>query len=68
MKHRIAEKINEKVSNHKTTIPAYVQKPLSSIVCKKRTKQKCLKKGCGGVIVRKVIGGRSAHFCPKHQK
>jgi formamidopyrimidine-DNA glycosylase len=34
----------------------------------KRNKQKCLKKGCGGVIVRKVIGGRSAHFCPKHQK
>ncbi len=34
----------------------------------RRTKQKCLKKGCGGTILRKVIGGRSAHFCSKHQK
>jgi len=23
---------------------------------------------CGGTILRKVINGRSAHFCPKHQK
>jgi formamidopyrimidine-DNA glycosylase len=29
---------------------------------------KCGKKGCLGVILRKVIGGRSAHFCSKHQK
>ncbi len=29
----------------------------------RRTKQKCLRKGCVGVIQRKVIGGRSAHFC-----
>jgi len=34
----------------------------------RRTKQKCLKRGCGGTIVRKVIGGRSAHFCDTHQK
>jgi len=34
----------------------------------RRTKQACLKKGCGGVIVRKVIGGRSAHFCNIHQR
>lgn len=34
----------------------------------RRTKQKCLKKGCSGVIARKVIGGRSAHFCTVHQK
>ncbi|MEN9604856.1 MAG: hypothetical protein RJB39_541 [Candidatus Parcubacteria bacterium] len=29
----------------------------------RRTKQKCLRKGCKGVIERKVIGGRSAHYC-----
>lgn len=34
----------------------------------RRTKQRCLKKGCGGIIERKVIGGRSAHFCSTHQK
>ena len=34
----------------------------------RRTKQKCLKKGCSGIILRKVIGGRSAHFCDVHQK
>jgi formamidopyrimidine-DNA glycosylase len=34
----------------------------------RRTKQKCLKKGCGGIIQRKVIGGRSSHFCDTHQK
>ncbi len=28
----------------------------------------CPKRGCEGVIVRKVVGGRSAHFCPVHQK
>lgn len=28
----------------------------------------CGKKGCSGVIIRKVIGGRSAHFCSVHQK
>jgi formamidopyrimidine-DNA glycosylase len=29
---------------------------------------KCGKKGCRGVIIRKVINGRSAHFCNTHQK
>lgn len=28
----------------------------------------CVKRGCLGVIIRKVIGGRSAHFCNVHQK
>lgn len=28
----------------------------------------CIKRGCPGVIIRKVINGRSAHFCDKHQK
>ena len=27
----------------------------------------CKKKNCSGVIIRKVVGGRSAHFCPIHQ-
>jgi len=34
----------------------------------RRTKQPCLKKGCEGIIARKIIGGRSAHFCTAHQK
>lgn len=34
----------------------------------RRTGQHCLKKGCSGNILRKVIGGRSAHFCSTHQK
>ncbi|MEI6553096.1 MAG: bifunctional DNA-formamidopyrimidine glycosylase/DNA-(apurinic or apyrimidinic site) lyase [bacterium] len=29
--------------------------------------QKCLKKHCGGTIKRIVVGGRSAHYCDKHQ-
>lgn len=29
---------------------------------------KCMKKNCSGVIIRKVVGGRSAHFCDTHQK
>jgi formamidopyrimidine-DNA glycosylase len=29
---------------------------------------KCSKKGCSGVIIRKVIDSRSAHFCNTHQK
>lgn len=33
-----------------------------------RKGQKCGKKGCGGVIIRKIINGRSAHFCSSHQK
>lgn len=34
----------------------------------RRTKQKCLKRSCSGTILRKIIGGRSAHFCSIHQK
>lgn len=33
----------------------------------RRAKQKCLKKDCDGIILRKVIGGRSAHYCSVHQ-
>ncbi len=33
-----------------------------------RKGEKCLKKGCGGKISRIVVGGRSAHFCDRHQK
>jgi len=29
---------------------------------------KCSKKGCSGVLEKMRIGGRSAHFCPVHQK
>lgn len=32
-----------------------------------KAKEKCKKKDCSGVIIRKVVGGRSAHFCPVHQ-
>jgi formamidopyrimidine-DNA glycosylase len=34
----------------------------------RRTKEPCGKRGCKGVILRKVINGRSAHFCDTHQK
>lgn len=34
----------------------------------RRTGQSCVRKGCTGLIVRKVINGRSAHFCPVCQK
>ena len=34
----------------------------------RRTEKACMRRGCGGVIVRKVIGGRSAHYCPICQK
>lgn len=27
----------------------------------------CNKKGCGGIIERKMVNGRSSHFCNKHQ-
>ena len=30
--------------------------------------KKCKKPKCFGVIIKKVVGGRSAHFCDKHQK
>jgi formamidopyrimidine-DNA glycosylase len=33
----------------------------------RRTGAHCPKRGCTGIIERKVIGGRSAHFCPTHQ-
>ncbi|MFA6464082.1 MAG: bifunctional DNA-formamidopyrimidine glycosylase/DNA-(apurinic or apyrimidinic site) lyase [Candidatus Paceibacterota bacterium] len=34
----------------------------------RRTGKPCLRKGCEGKIVRKKIGGRSAHFCDTCQK
>ena len=34
----------------------------------KKKNTRCVKKGCKGVIIRKVINGRSAHFCNIHQK
>lgn len=34
----------------------------------RRNKEPCGKKGCKGVIIRKVLDGRSAHFCNTHQK
>ncbi len=34
----------------------------------RRTGENCKKKNCKGKIIRKVIGGRSAHFCNVHQK
>lgn len=34
----------------------------------RRTGEKCTKKGCPGTIIRKVIAGRSGHYCDKHQK
>ncbi|MEX0919229.1 MAG: DNA-formamidopyrimidine glycosylase [Parcubacteria group bacterium] len=30
--------------------------------------EECDKKGCSGVLEKLRIGGRTAHFCPKHQK
>ncbi len=33
-----------------------------------RTGEKCQKESCKGVIIRKVINGRSAHYCSAHQK
>lgn len=33
----------------------------------RRTGEKCRKKGCKGIIRRKIINGRSAHFCSIHQ-
>lgn len=34
----------------------------------RRTGEKCRKTGCKGIIKRKVVNGRSAHFCSVHQK
>lgn len=33
----------------------------------RKTGKLCEKRGCNGVIIRKVVGGRSAHFCSVHQ-
>ncbi len=33
----------------------------------RKTGERCSKRNCGGIIMRKVIGGRSAHFCSVHQ-
>ena len=33
----------------------------------RRTGERCRKKGCKGVIIRKIINNRSAHFCSIHQ-
>lgn len=32
------------------------------------TGQKCAKRGCIGVIIRTIVGGRSAHYCSVHQR
>jgi formamidopyrimidine-DNA glycosylase len=34
----------------------------------RKTGEHCSKRGCKGIILRKVVGGRSAHFCSVHQK
>lgn len=34
----------------------------------RKNKEKCSKKGCSGVIIKAITGGRSAHFCNTHQK
>jgi formamidopyrimidine-DNA glycosylase len=34
----------------------------------RRTGKPCLLPGCPGIIQRKVVGGRSAHFCDTHQR
>jgi formamidopyrimidine-DNA glycosylase len=33
----------------------------------RKTGLACARRGCNGVIIREVVGGRSAHFCPVHQ-
>lgn len=34
----------------------------------RRTGKPCVFRGCKGVILRKMVGGRSAHYCEIHQK
>lgn len=34
----------------------------------RRTGKKCKKRGCKGIIKRKIINSRSAHFCSVHQR
>ncbi|MFA5999640.1 MAG: DNA-formamidopyrimidine glycosylase [Candidatus Paceibacterota bacterium] len=33
----------------------------------RKTGDRCNKKGCRGIIKRKIVNGRSAHFCSQHQ-
>lgn len=33
----------------------------------RKTGKPCARPGCRGVIMRRVVGGRSAHYCPTHQ-
>ncbi len=33
-----------------------------------RTGEKCRKRRCGGILMRKMVAGRSSHFCSVHQK
>jgi formamidopyrimidine-DNA glycosylase len=34
----------------------------------RKTGEKCEKKNCKGIIQRKIVNGRRAHFCSNHQK
>ncbi len=34
----------------------------------RKTGKPCARRGCTGVIIRRVVGGRSAHFCSVHQQ
>ncbi len=34
----------------------------------RRTGKPCMKKDCDGIILRKMVAGRSSHFCSVHQK
>lgn len=34
----------------------------------RKTDKPCARPGCKGVIMRRMVGGRSAHYCPAHQK
>ncbi len=34
----------------------------------RHTGETCARRNCDGTITRMKVGGRSAHFCPKHQK
>ena len=34
----------------------------------RKTGTKCARKNCKGIITRKMVGGRSSHFCSIHQK
>jgi formamidopyrimidine-DNA glycosylase len=45
--------------------PGYFQLELSAYG---RAGQPCKRKGCGGSVVRMVVGGRGTHFCPGCQR